>query len=803
MFSVLIMTSLNITLTEIINDSIERDKRLFPVNYDAMVTSSIENKTALNESEKYEIVDSSTEEVFLGKCIFNDHEDINKRYQMDVYGCEENIEEFFNIKLLEGRYPKDDKEIVLEKWVLPSLGENLNVGDKIKLNLRISVAKGNENYFEEEYTIVGLIESQCNGKLSVAGTKAFVTNKFAEENNKVQSHIIKYYRFKEGENLVQGYNKLLTALDCESIKSEYNMIREYLIGAIKIFEGAKLICFSVISLISVVLIYNMFSITISLRMKEIGMLKALGAEKRHISLLLLGEGLITAIIFIPIGILLGCVGVEGLKWLTLKEAYNFNGLCITSDVIILSSLFSVLPVVLGSLICTKKLNKISSIEAMNYKESGKISNVKGDKAYNEEKKFYNFMAVKNLKRNKSKFINTVFSLSITIIMFMLVNYIINCSSPELKKHMMKSPNFIINTLGDSIGEEKILELEKLEGIEEVEYNREVNNAYIKIPNDKVTDEGKRYIKNMDNKILDKPRENPNEYVLKTENLGYSDERIEELKPLVLEGNINIDELKNNNKIILAQNLNHNTISKYAVGDKISIATGRGDMLNEPKEYDIVAILDSKTFMQEDMLNTTTIIMSYDTFIKDYGSNSIKKASVYLKNNSYYEEASKEINEQFDKNNYEVKDIKKEEVEGKKKNVKLLTLLYSFISVLAITSVFNVINIMYMNITSRKKEISMLRAIGMSKNEVKAMVVKEGFYYCIYSSIIGISLGTLSTYVFFQLTKTSFTTGMVWVLPIGIIIGIFSIMVLICLFSSLNACKGILDESIVEGVKAIE
>ncbi|SHI06092.1 MacB-like core domain-containing protein [Clostridium collagenovorans DSM 3089] len=817
MFSVLIMTSFNICFNEAMEDTVTRNENKSLIKYDLRAVIKEQDRNSLDEIGNSELIESETEVLYFGKTNFMDLKE-NIRYELKVEGYDDNVEEFFNIKLLEGRYPKDNKEIVFEKWVLPYFGENLSVGDTVKLKLYIGDENKEPVYFDEEYKLVGIVENNTEFKLNEFGAEAFVSKDFAEENNiQNQSTIIKYYKVKNGEDILTTYNKLIAHIS-ESIKnSGYNSEKNSIMQKVKQLNTTKYIGSVIMTLVSSILIYNMFSATVALRMKELGMLEAIGADKKQISFLLLGEAILIGVIFISIGIFLGAGFNEVLSWYSFKDTYKFNGLNITLSIVLVSIIFSFLPMICGVLICNVKLNKRSVIETMNYKNSGNIKNAKDTSNIKNSKKFYNDMASKNIKRTKGKFINTVISLSITIIMFMMINYIVSCVNPMSKDKNIKKPTFIISESGNGIKEESINKIGKLNGVDNAYGVESIYSTIIKVPEDRITMEGKRLIEKRNLEMGIKNEGTENGYALSYEHCGYSDDMINQLKPFVLEGKIDLEELNKTNKIVLVQNLNNNDVSKYALGDKIVISPRKEVMeelknsnveKNQPKgrvepvEYEIAAILDPQKYIVDEMA-TTRVIMSYNIFEENYGKGSICSVEVYLGDDEYHDEVLKEINNEFDKRNYRIIDKQKVEEGIKKASARISTLLYSFIAILVVISIFNIINIMYMNISSRKKEISMLRAIGMSKDEVKAMVVKETFYYCIYAAIISIPLGTLSTYVFFQLTKRVFISGMVWSLPIGTILSIFIVMALVCLFASLNACKSVLDESIVEGVKAVE
>ena len=76
------------------------------------------------------------------------------------------------------------------------------------------------------------------------------------------------------------------------------------------------------------------------------------------------------------------------------------------------------------------------------------------------------------------------------------------------------------------------------------------------------------------------------------------------------------------------------------------------------------------------------------------------------------------------------------------------LLYSFLVLIGILSIMNVFNIIISNITTRKIEFAELRAIGMSKKQMKKMLILEGLFYGATSLIIGIIISVIILYVLY-------------------------------------------------------
>ncbi len=88
------------------------------------------------------------------------------------------------------------------------------------------------------------------------------------------------------------------------------------------------------------------------------------------------------------------------------------------------------------------------------------------------------------------------------------------------------------------------------------------------------------------------------------------------------------------------------------------------------------------------------------------------------------------------------DMTKEKEDNEKMGEKSMIYNYGIIAVLFTISVFNIINNVSYNLTSRTSEFGMLRAVGINEDDFKNMIIFEGLLYGVFSSIVVIILGIL-------------------------------------------------------------
>jgi putative ABC transport system permease protein len=72
---------------------------------------------------------------------------------------------------------------------------------------------------------------------------------------------------------------------------------------------------------------------------------------------------------------------------------------------------------------------------------------------------------------------------------------------------------------------------------------------------------------------------------------------------------------------------------------------------------------------------------------------------------------------------------------------LLGLVYALLGLAGIIALIGIINTLLLSVLERTREIGLLRAIGMSRRQVRAMIRSETVIIAIFGAVIGIALGT--------------------------------------------------------------
>ncbi len=182
---------------------------------------------------------------------------------------------------------------------------------------------------------------------------------------------------------------------------------------------------------SALVIYNSFAIPINERKKQFGMFASVGATSAQIRRIVLTEAALIAAIGIPLGIMSAIVGVaillkltEGIVSQLIVDAEQGMQLVLSPVVIGLTVLFSVATILLSAALPARRAARVSPIDAIRQSgevQEGKPLNLRTSPLIRRVFGFEGELALKSLRRDRKRYFTTVLSLMISIVLFVAFN----------------------------------------------------------------------------------------------------------------------------------------------------------------------------------------------------------------------------------------------------------------------------------------------------------------------------------------------------------------------------------------------
>lgn len=161
----------------------------------------------------------------------------------------------------------------------------------------------------------------------------------------------------------------------------------------------------------------------------------------------------------------------------------------------------------------------------------------------------------------------------------------------------------------------------------------------------------------------------------------------------------------------------------------------------------------------------SVICSQETFSRLTGKENYSLIGVQLQENAS-DESIKKI-ENLAGRDVIFEDMRERNKQDHATYAASVFIVYSFLAILAMITLFHIINSISMSVTARKKQYGAMRAVGMDRKQLTRMIAAEAFTYTASGLIVGCSTGIpLSWFLHTRLLTRYFGTP--WTLPITLI-----------------------------------
>jgi putative ABC transport system permease protein len=743
----------------------------------------------------------------------------------------------FPMEVVEGRLPRTENEIAISEAMITNGKVDFKIGDQLTVDIgerwspvtekvltQTDFLQRDEDGIIEELrtnetktvTIVGKIERPAWEPTWSPGYTAigFIDETAVRKTNTVDAFVIVT---KIDRSLYKHAKGLAAEEGIERVNFNGELLRYYGVTnnaqLHKTLYSLAAIIMCVIIIGSVALIYNAFSISVSERTRHLGMLSSVGATKKQKRNSVFFEGSVIGAISIPIGILAGIAGI-GITFLfingLLEEALGVSEkleLVVTPSSILIACLISILTIFISTFVPAQRASKVSAIDAIRQTHDIKLTGktVKTSKLVRKVFGLEAEIGLKNVKRNRKKYLATVFSLVISIVLFLSVTFF----TDNLKKSLSMSQDeltYDIQISSSQMKKEDLTEYTKLDHVTKSTMIEEMNLEAL-IPWEEVSEQLKTQL---ENEPLPEDGMYPYYGVLS----GLDQKSFEEYAKQV---GVEAKEFSNPDtpKAIVIEQISYEEVGtgriietnsiQSEVGKKIDLfMMPSGDMENEQPDREAVGSVEIGALTHHVPMGVTTaslgsvnLVVPQDTMDSLLASTDIE-AFPYVYLNSSDPMATQTAIEDRKDSNVQVFNVYQQRQQDEQMIMLMSVFTYGFITLISLISIANIFNTISTSISLRKREFAMLRSVGMTPKGFNKMIQYESIFYGVKALTYGLPISLLVMLAIHRSTNYTFEYGfqLPWMSILFAIIVIFLIVGSAMLYS----ISKIKNDNIIESLK---
>jgi len=430
-----------------------------------------ETDTSFQTYQNIKNDDEVKDAVYLQQIGYAKAENCVNEYKPYIYvlGASDDVDEMLPIHITQGKYPTSSDEILIPNHLATNGGIRYQIGDSITLELGdrmldgykmnqnnpAYVYEGNNAVLNDEtievresrtYTVVGFYD-RMTYRIEPNSAPGYTALTLADQEPSQAYSYDVYFRMNRAKDVFDYVKDKRLTGDTNTEVLMYQGATQYDSFSVMLVSLASIVIV-LIMFGSISLIYNAFSISVSERTKQFGLLSSLGATKGQLRKMVLFEALTVAGIGIPLGVLAGIGGIGitlaiiGNKFSALLGYTDIPmRLCVSWQAVVIAVIVALVTVLLSAWIPSKRATKVSAVEAIRQSRDIKMENrpVKTSKLTYKLFGLPGVLANKHYKRNKKKYRATVISLFMSIVLFV--------SASSFTDYMMETVGGGLSTSG--------------------------------------------------------------------------------------------------------------------------------------------------------------------------------------------------------------------------------------------------------------------------------------------------------------------------------------------------------------------
>ncbi len=723
------------------------------------------------------------------------------------------------IELMEGRLPQNGNEIVLDTWCTKAMGAK--VGDTIQLDIHPITQADKEaplvlesgNGEKKTFTVCGITKSVYEYSTIATGQGITLLNG-TQDPAKAYNMAV---RIKGGYDVGDAVKSALSEAGASQATGSYNtaiLSLEGRSGASSMWGPlltTALFLIFIIVIATVSVIYNSFNISVVEKVQEYGMLRVMGASPAQVKRMVFREAGIAALIGIPLGVACGVGAVYAILAFMGTLAFSmFENFTVVLNPWVLagSAAIALASIYLSAWLPARYAGKITPVGAL--RGEGLVKKEKKNKLRKARlsKLLFGFtgqMAARNMRRDRRRFRLTVYSMIISITLFIVVNGLLTFG-------MQASPFKEANIMDVQVSSAEEFPLS--------------NADYEFIKNQKGVDYATRLINHSMSAEASESQLNPDfgkaagdtPYVIAdgkaqivAEMMSCGDENLTKLERYITAGSIDLNAMQNGGVIVFQKNKIENPknrrepltldLTQYKPGDEIRLSPTEGGTGKE-RTVKVAAVISELPYRSSPNNRYITLVTTDALMQELTGKNTYDAVGVkFIPNTDRKPFLTAIENYSADKPWINVTDFSELVQRNNDAMLQVEIFLYGFVVVVSLIGFLNIINTISTNMVLRSREFGVLRAVGTSGAQLKQMTVVEALFSGLKASVWGVVIGTILHFCVFLLISGLGSTS--YILPYesaGISV---AAAIIISLLSSLIPLRKISRKPIVEAIRNVE
>lgn len=675
-----------------------------------------------------------------------------------LVGLEEPIfEDIFPTKLTEGVYPTKTNEVALTENAKSGLG--INVGDTILLE--------HPGFQPGKLSVVGFIEGTSQLLRRDSYALIFTTEGYSStvpQDLCKGQFILQLSRYCNMQKVIADIKQQYQLTDKQVAQNTVllGMLGQSNNNYMLSLYSTAAVLFVIVLLAGVLMIASSLNSNVMQRTEFFGMMRCLGATKKQIMRFVHLEGLQWCKTAIPFGLGMG-MGIVWILCALLKflspgyfaemPTFGISWIGILSGILV-----GIITVLLAARSPAKKAALVSPLTAV----SGNSNSVKPARTAANTSRFKVDLSlgIHHAKVSKKNLLLMVSSFALSIILFLCFSTAVDFMHHALKPLRPWAPDLSI------ISADKTCSIDS-QMVKTLEDNAKVKRAY-----------GRMLAYDVPVKVAGQAK------VINL--ISYEEHQFVWAKESLLDGSL--DEVKQKDNQVLVV---FDVASTLHVGDTFSLDLGKGE-----KEVTVAGLLSSSPF--DRAKGVETLICSEATFRQLTGITDYTIIDIQLSKHATDDDVSS-IRSLADSNT-QFSDLRAGNREARGADYSMTLFIYGFLVIIALITIFNIVNSVSMSVSARMKQYGAMRAIGMSDRQLVRMVTAEAVTYSVAGSVVGCILGLPLHRMLFEKIITS-RWGDSWQLPLGALGIIVAIVIITSIIAVHGPAKRIHNMSIVDTINA--